>query len=161
MEKTKDDLSPLEKIFRYQHMSPTADSLMEAYDRDFIAVRRELMLLNHFPLTRRKQEMLKMNIRWEEIPGDTDYKAWRQWDRTEFFTYNRKPQCKPSRPVVEVKITDAQVRYSESDQFRIRVYEPQDGLEGKRPALLMYHGGGWSHGDPTNDEGAKTPLLKS
>ena len=41
--------------------------------------------------------------------------------------------------------------------FGIRVYEPStEGAEPNarnRPAILMYHGGGWIHGNPQGDEG--------
>lgn len=103
-----------------------------------------------------------MNIRWEEIPregGEVD--AWRKWDRTEYFTYNRDVQCKRRRTSVEVKASNISASYGEDGTFGVRVFEPQNQTKEMRPALVMYHGGGWSHGDPTNDEGLTSLILIS
>ncbi len=99
-----------------------------------------------------------MNIRWEKIPTEGgDIAAWREFDNTEFFTYNRAVQCsKRIRKDVEVVTSDVSVSYGdERETFGIRVFDPQDDEveEGLRPAVIMYHGGGWSHGSPRNDEG--------
>jgi len=94
-----------------------------------------------------------MNIQWDSIPQPADVTGWREWDRTEFFTYNRAVQCKPNRSPSLVNARNIRVSYGEDEEFGIRVFEPQEEFEGSRPAIIMYHGGGWSHDDPTNDEG--------
>jgi hypothetical protein len=149
------DLSLLEKIFAYQFIPTSADNMVEAYDRNFVQASFGLdpshrLTAEQLP----KQEMLNMNIRWEKIPMDGgDIAAWREFDDTEYFTYDRAVQCKRMRQEVEVVAANVSVSYGEKETFGIRVFEPQGEVEGLRPAIIMYHGGGWSHGSPRNDEG--------
>jgi acetyl esterase/lipase len=62
---------------------------------------------------------------------------------------------------VEVKTSNIAASYEEDGNFGIRVFEPQNQTDEARPAVVMYHGGGWSHGDPTNDDGLMLSLLRS
>lgn len=63
------------------------------------------------------------------------------------------------RPLAEIDIKNVFINYGTDDNFRVRVYVPlvedaQSHISGK-PALIMYHGGGWIHGYPEVDEGKK------
>jgi len=98
--------------------------------------------------------MVKMNVKWDTIPAGGDVEAMRQWSKTAYHEYNHKPQCTPLRKPVPVVTSNVTVCYDDTETFGIRVYDPSDGYESDpRPVLIMYHGGGWIHSDPTCDEG--------
>jgi acetyl esterase/lipase len=105
------------------------------------------------------KEMVKMQVRWENIPPENDFEAMRKWNKTEFHTYNRTPQCTPLRNPVHVATRDEEIWYRDNEKFGIRVYIPQGKSEGLLPALVTYHGGGWVHGDAKCDEGLLHHLL--
>ncbi|KAJ4531508.1 hypothetical protein HRR80_009470 [Exophiala dermatitidis] len=130
---SKDGLSPREKVFVYQHLPQISDTMIESYDRDFVQV------------------MQGMDIKWEKMPSPLDFQAWREYDRTEYHNYDREVHCKRTRTKVPVTVTKVLVSYGENNEFGIHVFEPQHEDAGARPAVLMYHGGGWSHGDPNID----------
>ncbi|KAL2402451.1 hypothetical protein ABEF95_002504 [Exophiala dermatitidis] len=130
---SKDGLSPREKVFVYQHLPQISDTMIESYDRDFVQV------------------MQGMDIKWEKMPSPLDFQAWREYDRTEYHNYDREVHCKRTRTKVPVTVTTVRVSYGENNEFGIHVFEPQHEDAGARPAVLMYHGGGWSHGDPNID----------
>ncbi len=90
----------------------------------------------------------------------TDHIAMRQWLKDEFMGIPKAPQIKPTRTPVPILVKDVPITYDGDNHFSIRVYDPAN--EGKsalrlRPALIMYHGGGWIHGFPAVDEGKVFP----
>lgn len=102
-----------------------------------------------------------MDIKWEKMPSPLDFQAWREYDRTEYHNYDREVHCKRTRTKVPVTVTKVLVSYGENNEFGIHVFEPQHEDAGARPAVLMYHGGGWSHGDPNIDAGSLSSLNSS
>jgi len=69
----------------------------------------------------------------------------------------REPRSKRILPSVPISIRNISVVYQDRNEFSVRVYDPaaQNSCNdsGSRPALIMYHGGGWTHGLPEMDEG--------
>lgn len=84
----------------------------------------------------------------------SDHIATREWLRNVYAKLPHEVPTKRVRPRVDVTITDTSVQYGEGDMFSVRIYDPQaDEDSALRPALLMFHGGGWIHGFPAMDEG--------
>lgn len=96
-----------------------------------------------------------MGVKWETIPQESDYEAMRAWDKTRFHDYDRNPHCRRRRSAVPVAVEDVTVEYGKAEKFGIRIYNPEVQSDALRPILLMYHGGGFTHGDSTSDEGAQ------
>ena len=92
-------------------------------------------------------------------PGD-DVQAMRKWVkdvflggaltefREKFDIKLRRPKQKIKKEIVSIKTSDG------SGTFDLWIYTPATGGTGgkPRPAILMFHGGGWIHGDPSGDE---------
>lgn len=80
----------------------------------------------------------------------------REWVKDVVMKFARGPPayCR-RRPLAEVAIKDVSITYGNDDTFRVRVYVPavEEANNAPRPALVMYHGGGWIHGYPEVDEG--------
>lgn len=108
--------------------------------------------------------MAKIPTDLTKIPSGIDVVGMRHWINEVFLKnpvaeWRSKCDISRRRPCARVNKYDISVPCSDSSQgsFSIRVYEPE--FEGekmnarKRPAVLMYHGGGWIHGTPQGDEG--------
>lgn len=108
--------------------------------------------------------MIKMNNEGYRVPleSQSDIQAMRSWFKNNKF--DLRPRCQPSKAPVPVNVGNINAKNGdgEEEKFMIRVYEPQDGSRPEgilRPALIVYHGGGWVLGDPTADEGKQIPIL--
>lgn len=97
------------------------------------------------------------------MPSGTDVEGMRRWVDEVFVTgelakHRAKFDFEYRRPRREVKkeiITISPLDDGEN-AFDLWVYEvpstPEDEVS-SRPAILMFHGGGWIHGNPAGDEG--------
>ncbi|EXJ76589.1 uncharacterized protein A1O5_01097 [Cladophialophora psammophila CBS 110553] len=128
-----------EEVLLKQSLPLISDNMVECYDRNFLT------------------EMVKMDIRWDKIPDESDIIAMREWSQVGYHEYNRVPQCKATRSSVPVETQSVPVQYGEDGKFNIRIYDPIDSqAKNLRPALVMFHGGGWVQGSPTSDEDLAT-----
>lgn len=107
--------------------------------------------------------MARLPIDLSGMPNSTDVEGMRRWlngivssegfahEMARFDIRRRRPARKISKTIVSVKCSD-----ESEDHFDLWVHEPHaekpDLNLSARPALLMLHGGGWIHGDPTGDE---------
>lgn len=105
-------------------------------------------------------EMIKMNSEGYRVPSESqsNVQVMRRWFKDNGCNFDLKPRCEPLKTPVRVEVSIENVKYGEDggEQFQVRIYDPQDGSGSEdvyRPALIMYHGGGWVLGDPTADEG--------
>ncbi|KAH6668411.1 alpha/beta hydrolase domain-containing protein [Halenospora varia] len=91
---------------------------------------------------------------------NTDHIAMRQWLADVYTKFPSEPQVKRIRTKADVKIANVSISYGNGNGFSVRIYDPssEDGQK-QRPALLMFHGGGWIHGVPQMDEGMATFLA--
>ena len=108
--------------------------------------------------------MAKLPTDLTKVPSGTDVVAMRHWINEVFLKdpiAEWRTKCDISRRRARALVNKSNVSVtcldSSQDSFGIRVYEPSiEGAEAstqKRPAMLMYHGGGWIHGTPQGDEG--------
>ncbi|KAL7929991.1 alpha/beta-hydrolase [Trichoderma chlorosporum] len=82
-----------------------------------------------------------------------DYVEMRKWLAEEYITWPRAPPTQSrSRAISHIHIETLPVIYENGHQFTVRVYSPTTENSKLRPALIMYHGGGWVHGFPEVDE---------
>lgn len=60
----------------------------------------------------------------------------------------RRPRQDVKKEIISIKTTD------NTEMFDLWVYQPTSATGGStsRPAVLMFHGGGWIHGNPGGDE---------
>lgn len=78
----------------------------------------------------------------------------RKWLTEEYITWPKTiPVEARSREICKIHIQNVPVTYEDGNQFAVRVYDPEIKDSSPRPALIMYHGGGWVHGFPEVDEG--------
>lgn len=56
------------------------------------------------------------------------------------------------RSTVIISSKHVPIRYGLGNQFSVHVYTPTAASIGLRPSLIMFHGGGWTHGTPEMDE---------
>jgi acetyl esterase/lipase len=85
-----------------------------------------------------------------------DHIEMRKWLVEEYMTWPRAPVAEArSRVILNVQSETIPITYGEGGQFAVQVHVPKTEA-GLRPALIMYHGGGWIHGFPNVDEGNKT-----
>lgn len=84
----------------------------------------------------------------------------RKWLDDTYINLPKEPktQAHRTRSPVTIEITDVLVPSDDEKHFSIRVYDPipQSKLESAeelRPAVILYHGGGWIHGFPKGDDG--------
>jgi acetyl esterase/lipase len=109
-----------------------------------------------------EKELSKPPFLGSELANEADVPAARQWLEDVVMNLPRGPPATAfRRPVAELKIENAIVMYSEDQSFRIRIYSPTSPNQGKRPALVLYHGGGWVHGYPEVDEGTVSIYIRS
>jgi acetyl esterase/lipase len=104
--------------------------------------------------------MVKMNSEGHRVPSESqsDVQVMRRWFKNNARKIDLRPRCHPLKTPVPVNVGDVNVKYGDGgkEKFMVRVYDPQDGSGSEgvlRPALIMYHGGGWVLGDATADEG--------
>ena len=106
---------------------------------------------------------MKLPVNFGGMPDGTDVKAMRKWveavfTNPEFLQYQRTVNIRRGKAVQTITKTIVSIPCSdESGQsFDLWIYEPAKvGLEdggNERPAILMFHGGGWIHGNPSGDE---------
>ena len=55
-------------------------------------------------------------------------------------------------PLPGVNERDQVIPTRDGTEIRIRIYSPQDALEGGSPLIVMYHEGGWCFGDLSDEE---------
>lgn len=83
-------------------------------------------------------------------------RRWIQEELLEGPLAEHRNNCKIERrrPEVTVLISDIRIACFDGsgDDFGMRVYEPQISTDAPKPAILMFHGGGWIHGDPRGDD---------
>ncbi|KFG81837.1 alpha/beta hydrolase domain-containing protein [Metarhizium anisopliae] len=87
-----------------------------------------------------------------------DEKIARKWVDEVIMKFPRGPPADcHRRPLAKIAIKNVSITYGSDDAtFRVRVYVPAaEDMQSvpSRPALIMYHGGGWIHGYPEVDEG--------
>ncbi|KIX04741.1 uncharacterized protein Z518_05611 [Rhinocladiella mackenziei CBS 650.93] len=85
------------------------------------------------------KELEALHIDHAGMPPGIDLRM-REWIRGLFASLPKQPYLRPRIPV---EIEDKQV-----GRFSVRLYRPPQ----PQAAILMFHGGGWIHGDVTNDE---------
>ena len=101
--------------------------------------------------------MANMNVDWATVPREIDYRGMREWEQNDFHNFNSKPRCERYQTPVTVTVADVKIEYGDNAQFGVRIYNPQDESQVLRPIIIMYHGGGFTHGDSTSDEGESDP----
>jgi len=92
------------------------------------------------------------------VESQSDIQVMRAWFKNNASEFDHRPRCQPLKTLVPVDVgnVDAKSVDGQQEKFQVRVYDPQDGSGSTgalRPALIMYHGGGWVLGDATADEG--------
>lgn len=104
--------------------------------------------------------MARLPINFGAMPSGTDVEGMRRWvDDTfikgELAKHRAQHSFQYRRPVRET--TKEIVTISPNDDgenaFDLWVYEVPTQETSSRPAILMFHGGGWIHGNPAGDEG--------
>ena len=91
-----------------------------------------------------------------EVVDAKDHIAMRKWLAEVYLKLRAEPQTTRVRSRTPVAVKDVPITYGFENHFAIRIYDPtpDTGKEGcLRPALLMFHGGGWVHGFPAVDDG--------
>ncbi|KIE00043.1 alpha/beta hydrolase domain-containing protein, partial [Metarhizium majus ARSEF 297] len=85
-----------------------------------------------------------------------DEKIARKWVDEVIMKFPRGPPADcHRRPLAKIAIKNVSIIYGSDATFRVRVYVPAvEDMQSvpSRPALIMYHGGGWIHGYPEVDE---------
>ncbi|KAI7972798.1 hypothetical protein EIK77_003944 [Talaromyces pinophilus] len=110
------------------------------------------------------QEVAKLPVDFSGMPSGTDVYAMRNWVKDVLtdgplgkyranlgLNLRRIPAQEIRKEIFTVSRTDGNGSYG------FWVFEPVsaqvDNQASSRPAILMFHGGGWIHGDPSGDEG--------
>ncbi|KIW99742.1 uncharacterized protein Z518_11155 [Rhinocladiella mackenziei CBS 650.93] len=113
------------------------------------------------------QEIARLPVNFTKIPNGTDVRLMRRWIDEVFLRgplaeYRARINIKRRRPITKVDVQDVSVLCSGTsrESFGIRVYNPRlverESKIHSRPAVLMFHGGGWIHGNPLGDENIST-----
>ncbi|KAG9500647.1 hypothetical protein J7337_009129 [Fusarium musae] len=99
------------------------------------------------------QEYSKPPFLGSELPNEADVPAARQWLDNVVMNLPRGPPATAFRqPIEQLKIENVIVTYGGDQSYRVRIYSPISPSQGGRPALILYHGGGFIHGYPEVDE---------
>ena len=83
----------------------------------------------------------------------------RKWVREVFVdgplpAYRNNFEIQRRRPKQDVRKEIFPIHCSNgSGDFNLWLYEPTAKPIATRPVILMFHGGGWIHGDPSADDG--------
>jgi acetyl esterase/lipase len=107
--------------------------------------------------------MMKVPVDFAGMPQGTDVEGMRRWVgevfKNEALLDSRKNlSIKRRQPEEEVRKTIVPVPCLGSSQksFDIWIYEPTNAASNTgtqpKPVILMFHGGGWIHGNPVGDE---------
>ncbi|KAJ4862654.1 alpha/beta hydrolase fold domain-containing protein [Trichoderma breve] len=100
------------------------------------------------------QELFKLPPSRIATIHPADHVEMRKWLTEEYITWPKTPPVEArSRAISKIHIQTVPVTYEDGNQFAVRVYDPEIKDSSPRPALIMYHGGGWVHGFPEVDEG--------
>lgn len=88
-----------------------------------------------------------------------DHHEMRQRVR-DFYLHNfKEPIAKRVFPPASISTHNISVTYQNNNTFSVRVYDQAERNKfhpsGLRPALIMYHEGGWTHGIPDMNHGEK------
>jgi hypothetical protein len=89
-----------------------------------------------------------------------DHIGMRKWLAEVYLRLRAEPQTTRVRTRTPVAVKNVPITYGSDNNFSVRIYDPtpDTGKESSlRPALLMFHGGGWVHGFPEVDEGEHKP----
>ena len=111
--------------------------------------------------------MLKLPVSLASAPSGTDVQGMRKWVKEVFAegllpAYRDKFEIKLRRPRQNVQKRSIFVHCSDgSGDFEMWAYEPAAKSTSPRPAILMFHGGGWIHGDPSADDGQSYFMIES
>lgn len=96
-------------------------------------------------------------------PGDVDdTREMRQRVQEVHRQMSREPMSKRIFTPASISVNDIDIVYQNDNAFSVRVYDPaiqSPENQSLRPAVITYHGGGWTHGLPQMDEG-KFPLIR-
>jgi acetyl esterase/lipase len=86
-----------------------------------------------------------LEVDWDSIPHGNDLNAIRDWVQRRYLPLSKTIHAKRVRPEVSVLVEDQRVVYDGDKSFSVRIYEPNrpSAAQSLRPALLMYHGGGF------------------
>lgn len=95
-----------------------------------------------------------------------DVAAAREWVEQVALKQDRCPPASiRKRNLPDMDINTISVTYGSDEEFSVRVYNPTppnghgpDKNDSHRAALIMFHGGGWTHGCPKIDEGSVSTL---
>ncbi|TAQ88657.1 hypothetical protein B7494_g3009 [Chlorociboria aeruginascens] len=108
------------------------------------------------------QEVAKLPVDLADIPSGTDVQSMRRWidevfvngglaeQRLKFDIRRRRPKQKIDKTILSIQSSDGS-----NGSYGLWIYEPHVETEcrpNSRPAILMFHGGGWIHGTPIGDE---------
>jgi acetyl esterase/lipase len=107
--------------------------------------------------------MMMFPIDFAGMPQGTDVEGMRRWvgevfENEAFLESRRNIDIKRRRPVQNIRktIMPAPCLGDDHQSFDLWIYEPinetKDAGTQLRPAVLMFHGGGWIHGNPVGDE---------
>jgi acetyl esterase/lipase len=55
-------------------------------------------------------------------------------------------------PIPEVAERDVRIPVRDGTEITVRIYSPKKALEDGSPIIMMYHEGGWSMGDLTDED---------
>ena len=125
-------------------------NILEEADRNYVQVRQTLVSAI-LSLTLTRKELRKFP---EPHINVADPIAARKWLVDEYMTWPKTvPEIARLRQPVEVQAETIEVTYGNDNCYAVRVYTPVTSSMYLRPALLMFHGGGFIHGFPEVDEG--------
>ena len=92
------------------------------------------------------------------MPAGTDVEGMRKWindvflegdlpkHRAKFSFPYQHPVQKVKKEIITIDAPGG------DDHFDLWIYETETRTSSSRPAILMFHGGGWIHGNPGGDE---------
>lgn len=157
---TKD--SRLRRLCETIGMNPDSTHELERPDIDFLQARgspHSQHEKRNVADSRWLQEMERLPVNLAQIPHGTDVPSMRRWIdevllQGPLAEYRAKVNIKQQRSTADVDVYNVSVPCSDSsnNSFGIRVYEPDLPNSQSKPAVLMFHGGGWIHGNPLGDE---------
>lgn len=107
--------------------------------------------------------MIKLPINFAGMPEGTDVEGMRRWVNESFenreIVERRRNigfRRRKSKQDVEKTIFSVECSDNSGEGFDLWLYQPSisdtEDQKSLRPAILMFHGGGWIHGDPSGDE---------
>jgi acetyl esterase/lipase len=105
--------------------------------------------------------LAKLPLNWANTPSGTDVEGMRKWvdetfgsglldeDRAKCEIRRRQPKAIIDKKVVSIIPSDGS-----NIGFELWIYQSakRESITRARPAILMFHGGGFIHGSPLGDE---------